>query len=258
MTAESYVRFRVNDETRYGVLRDDRVVILEGELFGEHRVGEQSYALNDVKLLYPCEPRKVMAVGMNYKSHIESPIGPSTPPKRPEILFKAVTSLQNPEDPIVIPPGATDVHYEGELVLVVGRKLKNASPEESRAGIFGVTCGNDISERQWQLGEDRDLQWWRAKGCDTFAPLGPVIATGLDYGNLLLQTILNGKIVQKQVTSDLLFDGPTIVSWISQHMTLEPGDVIYTGTPGSTAALKSGDIVEVDIQGIGVLRNPVK
>jgi len=254
MTPVSYVRFRGDAGTSYGVLREERVYLVDGDLFGDHQISQQSYALRDVKLLYPCEPRKVMAVGLNYKSHI----GSATPPQRPEIFYKAVSALQNPEDPIIIPAGATDLHYEGELVLVVGKALKNASPEEARDGIFGVTCGNDVSERQWQLGPDRDLQWWRAKGCDTFAPLGPAIVTGLDYGKLLLQTILNGKIVQKQVTSDLIFDGPAIVSWISRHVTLEPGDVIYTGTPGSTAALKSGDVVEIDIQGIGVLRNPVQ
>ncbi|MCS7316470.1 MAG: fumarylacetoacetate hydrolase family protein, partial [Bryobacterales bacterium] len=120
--------------------------------------------------------------------------------------------------------------------------------------IFGVTCGNDVSERDWQKS---DIQWWRAKGADTFAPMGPAIARGLDYGNLRLRTRLNGKVVQEQSTADLLFDGPAIVSFASRYVTLEPGDVIFTGTPGTTQAVKPGDVIEVEIEGIGVLRNPV-
>jgi 2-keto-4-pentenoate hydratase/2-oxohepta-3-ene-1,7-dioic acid hydratase in catechol pathway len=176
---------------------------------------------------------------------------------RPEIFYKPVSSLQNPGDPIVFPQGATNVHYEGELVLVIGKRVKNASPDEARAAIFGITCGNDVSERDWQNGPDKDLQWWRAKGADTFAPLGPVVVTGLDTGNLLLQTRLNGEVVQQQSTADLMFDCPSIVSWISRAVTLEPGDVIYTGTPGTTRAMKPGDMVEVEVEGVGVLRNPV-
>ena len=120
-----------------------------------------------------------------------------------------------------------------------------------------VTCGNDVSERDWQGGPEKDLQWWRAKGADTFAPLGPAIVHGLDYANLLLQTRLNGNVVQKQYTSDLIFDGPAIVSWISHYVTLTPGDVIYTGTPGHTSRMNEGDVVEVEIEGIGVLRNRI-
>jgi 2-keto-4-pentenoate hydratase/2-oxohepta-3-ene-1,7-dioic acid hydratase in catechol pathway len=248
-----YVRFRRGSETLYGVLEGDRISPLEGELFGEHTVAAASRPLGEVKLLCPCEPRKIMAVGLNYRSHL----GGRPTPSRPEIFFKPVSSLQNPGDPIVIPEGATDVHYEGELVVIIGQELKNASPEQARAAIFGVTCGNDVSERQWQGGPDKDLQWWRAKGADTFAPMGPVIARGLDFGELLLQTRLNGEVVQKQYTSDLLFDCPAIVSWVSRHLTLWPGDAIYTGTPGATAAMKPGDVVEVEVEGIGVLRNPV-
>jgi 2-keto-4-pentenoate hydratase/2-oxohepta-3-ene-1,7-dioic acid hydratase in catechol pathway len=150
------------------------------------------------------------------------------------------------------------VHYEGEMVLVIGRRVKDATIAEAREAIFGVACGNDVSERDWQNGPKKDLQWWRAKGADTFAPLGPVIAHGLDYSKLLLQTRLNGRVVQKQYTSDLIFDPPTIVSWVSHYVTLVPGDVIYTGTPGKTDKIQPGDVVEVDIEGIGVLKNPVK
>jgi 2-keto-4-pentenoate hydratase/2-oxohepta-3-ene-1,7-dioic acid hydratase in catechol pathway len=120
-----------------------------------------------------------------------------------------------------------------------------------------VTCGNDVSERNWQHGSGKDLQWWRAKGCDTFAPFGPAVVKGIDYGNLLLQTRLNGEVVQKQYTADLIFDCATILSWISGWVTLLPGDIIYTGTPGSTRKLSSGDVVEVELEGVGTLRNPI-
>jgi 2-keto-4-pentenoate hydratase/2-oxohepta-3-ene-1,7-dioic acid hydratase in catechol pathway len=173
------------------------------------------------------------------------------------MFYKPVTALQRPGGPIVIPRDATDLHYEGELVIVIGKAVRNASREQAREAIFGVTCGNDVSERNWQHGQGKDLQWWRAKGCDTFAPLGPSIVTGLDYSSLLLQTRLNGEVVQKQSTADLIFDGPSIVEWVTGWVSLLPGDVIYTGTPGSTRALKPGDTVEVEIEGVGTLRNPV-
>ncbi len=133
----------------------------------------------------------------------------------------------------------------------------NVSTQEARAAIFGVTCGNDVSERDWQHGPHKDLQWWRAKGADTFGPLGSAIAAGVDYSDLLLETRINSETVEKQSTSDLLFDCPAIVSYVSRWVTLQPGDVIYTGTPGSTRKMNRGDIVEVEIEKIGVLRNPV-
>ena len=190
---------------------------------------------------------------MNYKSHL----GTRPQPAHPEIFYKPVTALQNPLDPIVIPRDATDVHFEGEMVVVVGRRLRNASEAEAAAGVFGVTCGNDVSDRAWQGGPQKDLQWWRAKGSDTFAPLGPAIVTGLDYGNLLLQTRINGETVQKQTTSDMIFDVGKVLSWISGWVTLLPGDLVYTGTPGNTRRMLPGDVVEVELDMVGTLRNPV-
>ncbi|MBI3209545.1 MAG: fumarylacetoacetate hydrolase family protein, partial [Candidatus Solibacter usitatus] len=172
-------------------------------------------------------------------------------------FYKPITCLQNPGDPIRIPRSAKNVHYEGELVVVIGKTLQNASNDEARAGIFGVTCGNDVSERDWQNGAQKDLQWWRAKGADTFGPMGPAIVSGLDYSKLMLETRLNGQSVQKQSTSDLLFDCVSIVSYTSQFVTLTPGDVIYTGTPGATKKMSPGDVVEVEIEGIGILRNAI-
>jgi 2-keto-4-pentenoate hydratase/2-oxohepta-3-ene-1,7-dioic acid hydratase in catechol pathway len=249
-----YIRFQHRAASAYGILDGETVWPIRGGLFGPREEAGEKLALGDVKLLYPCEPATVFAVGRNYKSHL----GERQHPTRPEIFYKPVTSLLHPGDPIRFPPGAANVHPEGELVLVIGRRLKDAAPEEARDAIFGVTCGNDVSEREWQNGPDKDLQWWRAKGSDTFGPLGPVIVTGLDYGNLMLRTRLNGEVVQEQSTADLIFDCPAVVSWISRAVTLLPGDAIYTGTPGKTKPMKPGDVVEVEIESIGVLRNPVE
>jgi 2-keto-4-pentenoate hydratase/2-oxohepta-3-ene-1,7-dioic acid hydratase in catechol pathway len=249
-----FIRYRHGSSpAAYGILEGDSVHELDGDLFWHTRTGTV-HQFSDVKLFAPVQPGKIMAVGLNYKSHL----GSRPQPAHPEIFYKPVTAVQDPEGPIVIPPEATDVHYEGEILVVIGKQARNVSPEDARAAIFGVTCGNDVSDRNWQHGEKKDLQWWRAKGCDTFAPLGPAVVTGLDYANLLLQTRLNGEVVQKQYTSDLIFDCPAIVSWISRWVTLTPGDIIYTGTPGNTRRMSPGDIVEVEIEGIGVLRNPVE
>ncbi len=248
-----FIRYRSAAGVSYGILDGDAVREIHGGLFGSHAETGAHHKLSDVKLLAPCQPGKIMGVGLNYRSHL----GGRPQPSHPEMFYKPVTALQDPDEPIAIPNGAADVHYEGELVVVIGKPVKNATPEQARAAIFGVTCGNDVSERNWQHGAQKDLQWWRAKGSDTFAPLGPAIATGMDYGNLLLETRLNGEVVQRQYTSDLIFDCPSIVSWVSGWVTLMPGDIIYTGTPGATRKLSPGDVVEVEIEGIGVLRNPV-
>ncbi|HYO84424.1 MAG TPA: fumarylacetoacetate hydrolase family protein [Bryobacteraceae bacterium] len=252
-SATRYVRFRQGNATSYGILEGDSVREVRGSLF-DGKPGSARYKLNEVKLLYPCEPKKALAVGLNYRSHL----GTAKPPSRPEIFYKPITCLQNPDDPIVIPADAKNVHYEGELVIVIGAPARNVSTQEARDVIFGVTCGNDVSERDWQGGPHKDLQWWRAKGADSFGPLGPMIVRGVDYGRLMLRTRLNGQVVQQQSTSDLLFDCPAIVSFVSKYVTLTPGDVIYTGTPGATKPMKPGDSVEVEIEGIGVLRNPVR
>jgi 2-keto-4-pentenoate hydratase/2-oxohepta-3-ene-1,7-dioic acid hydratase in catechol pathway len=252
-TVTKYIRYRHGSTTAHGILDGETVREIRGDLFGGNKETGVRHKLSEVKLLYPCEPLKIFAVGLNYRSHLRD----RKPPERPEMFYKPISALQNPEDPIIIPKDARNVHYEGELVIVAGKRVKDISAEQARDAIFGVTCGNDVSERDWQGGASKDLQWWRAKGADTFAPLGPAIVRGLDYNKLLLQTRLNGEVVQKQSTSDLLFDPPTIVSWISRFVTLFPGDAIYTGTPGTTRKMSPGDVVEVEIEGIGILRNKV-
>jgi 2-keto-4-pentenoate hydratase/2-oxohepta-3-ene-1,7-dioic acid hydratase in catechol pathway len=249
-----YIRYSSGSGFSYGILDGDTVREIRGDIFGSPVETGVSRKLSDVKLLYPCRPTKILAVGLNYKSHLSS----RPQPDAPGMFYKPISALQDPDGPIVIPRDASEVHSEGELVVVIGRQVRNASKEEARTAIFGVTCGNDVSERNWQHGEKKDLQWWRAKGSDTFAPLGPAIVADADYGNLMLQTRMNGEVVQKQSTSDLIFDCPAIVSWVSGWVTLMPGDVIYTGTPGNTRRMSAGDVVEVEIEGIGTLRNPVQ
>lgn len=248
------VRFQHGQTTAYGVIEGDGVQPIEGDLFGSQQVSGAVLPLSEVTLLFPVTPPKIFAVGLNYKSHL----GARTAPAQPEIFYKPVSSLQNPGDPIVTPPQSKNMHFEGEMVAVVGKRCSKISVDEARTAVFGVTCGNDVSERDWQSGAAKDLQWWRAKGSDTFAPLGPWVVTGIDYSKLLLTTRVNGNVLQQQYTSDLLFDVPAVVSYISQWVTLEQGDLIYTGTPGSTSKLSPGDVVEIEIDGIGVLRNPVE
>ncbi len=245
-----YVRYRLDGRTSYGVLDGDTVREIDGGLFGERRQTGPSVKLDRVELLWPCEPTKILAVGLNYKSHL----GNQPAPARPEIFYKPPSALLSHGGSIVIPEGSRDVHYEGELAAVIGRKTRNVSAEEAAECIFGYTCGNDVSERYWQK---NDLQWWRAKGCDTFAPLGPVIVTGYDWREGRIHTRLNGSVVQAGAFSELLFNPLEIISHASRHLTLMPGDVVYTGTPGRTGAIKNGDTVEVEIEGIGILRNTV-
>jgi 2-keto-4-pentenoate hydratase/2-oxohepta-3-ene-1,7-dioic acid hydratase in catechol pathway len=249
-SVKRFVRYEHQGKISYGILDGAVIAQIQGGLFeGETETGVK-IGLNEARLLWPCEPSKILAVGLNYKSHL----GDRPAPAKPELFWKPPTCLLEPEGKIVIPEGAGNVHYEGELVVVIGKKTKAVSPDQAAGCIFGYTCGIDVSERDWQKG---DLQWWRAKGSDTFGPLGPAIAAGLDYKASRLQTRVNGEVKQSQFLSDLLFDPATVVSHASRCVTLYPGDVIYTGTPGTTSALKPGDTVEVEIDGIGILKNRV-
>jgi 2-keto-4-pentenoate hydratase/2-oxohepta-3-ene-1,7-dioic acid hydratase in catechol pathway len=251
-----YVRYERQGTTGYGILEGDSIQPIDGGLFGNHAPSGDKIPLADAKLLPPCEPTKVLCVGLNYKSHI----GDRPTPKVPEIFYKPLTSLIGPGENIVIPPGAKDVHFEAEFVIVIGKTTKNVTAEQAPEHIFGFTCGNDVSDRNWQngtQGDTKDVQWWRAKGSDTFGPLGPSIAVGLDYNKSRIQLRLNGEVKQTQLISDLLYGPNEIVSFVSRYVKLEPGDVIYTGTPGQTSAMKAGDTVEVEIEGIGVLKNGV-
>jgi 2-keto-4-pentenoate hydratase/2-oxohepta-3-ene-1,7-dioic acid hydratase in catechol pathway len=245
-----FIRYAYQGAIAYGTLDGDAIHELEGNFMAESGPTGRTLWLAEVRLLAPVEPSKIIAVGLNYRSHL----GDRPAPSYPGLFSKFPTTIIGPEDSIIIPPGAQDVHYEGEMVVVIGKPAKNVSEAEAPGYVFGVTAGNDVSERQWQKG---DLQWFRAKGSDTFGPLGPVVAQGLNYNDLQLTTRLNGEVRQSQRTSDLIFPVAKIVSYVSQFVTLFPGDLIFTGTPGSTQAMKPGDAVEVELEGVGVLRNYV-
>jgi len=245
-----YVRYSHDGNVAYGILRGETITQLDGDLFASSRETDKTVPVLEVQLLAPCEPSKVIAVGLNYQSHL----GEREPAEYPGLFSKFPTSIVGHEADVVMPPDSRNLHYEGELVVVIGKRAQNVSAEAAADYVFGVTAGNDLSERDWQRD---DLQWFRAKASDTFGPIGPAIVSGLDYNDLLLETRVNGETRQSERTRDLIFDIETIVSYVSQYVTLLPGDVIFTGTPGSTMALQPGDVLEVELEGVGVLRNTV-
>lgn len=246
-----YVRYQHDGAISYGILEGKTIHQLEGDLFtGSRQRTGTKVATSEAHLLAPAVPSKVIAVGLNYKSHL----GDREPAPYPGLFTKFPTSIVGPGDEIEMTADTKDLHYEGELVVAIGKRAEDVSVEDAPGYVLGVTAGNDVSERSWQRA---DLQWFRAKGSDTFGPIGPAIVAGLDNGNLALQTRLNGEVRQSSSTADLLFDIPTIVSYVSRYVTLLPGDLIFTGTPGATSAMKPGDVVEIEIEGVGVLRNTV-
>lgn len=247
---QRYLRYESDGTASYGLLVGDEVRPIRGDLFGEYEVLSTRLSLSDLHLLAPVTPSKVIAVGLNYQSHL----GDRAPAEYPGLFAKYPTSIVGPEAPIVRPPDSRNLHYEGEMVIVIAREARDVPVEEAREYVFGVTAGNDVSERDWQ---SADLQWFRAKGSDSFGPVGPFLVTGLDHNDLLLQTRVNGEVRQSERTRDLIFDVEEIVSYVSRYVTLYPGDVIFTGTPGTTQALEPGDVVEVELEGVGVLRNTV-
>jgi 2-keto-4-pentenoate hydratase/2-oxohepta-3-ene-1,7-dioic acid hydratase in catechol pathway len=243
-------RFKHGDAICHGVVADGRVTPFAGDLFGDRTPSGDPVGLDDVKLLAPIVPRQLLAVAVNYKSHL----GDRTPPGNPELFWKSPSSLIGPDDTIVMPKDAERVDAEGELVAIIGRRCRKVSKDDALDHVLGYTCGNDVSARDWQRG---DRQWWRAKSSDTFSSMGPWIVEGLDPAVLVLTTRYDGEEVQKTETNLLIYDVPTVISFVSQVVTLEPGDVIYTGTPGTTRKMEDGQIVEVEISRIGTLRNPV-
>jgi 2-keto-4-pentenoate hydratase/2-oxohepta-3-ene-1,7-dioic acid hydratase in catechol pathway len=245
-----YIRYEAQGRASYGILDGDTVRELSGAPWTGGKPTGRTTPFKGLKLLPPAEPTKVIAAGFNYKSHI----GEQKPAAYVGLFAKFPSSLVGHDGDIIYPADATNLHFEGELVIVIGKQASKVSKDDALSYVFGATVGNDVSERAWQK---QDLQWFRAKGSDTFGPLGPWIVTGVNYQDALLETRVNGKTLQSQRTKDLIFDIPTIVSYVSQYVTLLPGDVIYTGTPGTTSAIKPGDLVEVEIEGIGVLRNRV-
>jgi 2-keto-4-pentenoate hydratase/2-oxohepta-3-ene-1,7-dioic acid hydratase in catechol pathway len=259
-----YVRFAQAGTAAYGIWENDVVKELKGDIFNGAALTGRAFRAAETQFLVPCEPTKVLAVGLNYASHrvhveraeggIHNAAGRLVPSDRPGVFAKFPTSLIPDGADIVFPEGATNVHFEGEMALVIGKVAKNVPVEAARGYVFGVTICNDLVDREWLL---NDLQWFRAKGADGFGPIGPAIATGLDYDNLKLETRVNGEVRQSSSTRELVFSPDKILSYCSKYVTLLPGDVIFTGTPGVTQAIAKGDTIEVEIEGIGMLRNTV-
>ena len=253
-----FARFKVNDNITFGIVEGENVREVSGTIFGDWKKTDKVHALSDVMLMVPTRPQHVFAMAGNYKSHLQDS---EIPPKFriPQPFFKSPSSLVRHEGRIIIPKDATEeVHFEAEMVVVIGKRARNVPKENALDYVLGVTCGNDVSERYWQNDEEnKDVQWWRAKGSDTFGPCGPFIVSGLDYDDLLLTLRLNGEVKQEERTSQMIHDVATQVSFISKYVTLLPGDLIFTGTSGKTSALQPGDVVEVELQGVGILRNRV-
>ena len=246
------VRFQVQGRTACGILHGDDVMELEGDFFGPLRTLATGQALAGVKLMAPCSPTKIIAVGLNYRDHAQE-LGMPVP-DTPVIFLKPPTTVIGPEDAILYPGASSQVDYEAELGIVIKERAKNIRPEEASRHILGYTCANDVTARDLQK---KDGQWTRAKSFDTFCPVGPWIVTGLDPDDLLVESYLNGKRRQSSRTSQFIFKTDFLVSFISQVMTLYPGDLIITGTPAGIGPMTPGDEIEVRIEGIGSLKNTV-
>ncbi|MGD0951109.1 MAG: fumarylacetoacetate hydrolase family protein [Methanotrichaceae archaeon] len=237
------VRFKLNGQVRGGSLSlEDNRIVSGGEVL----------AMEDVELLAPCCPSKIVCVGLNYVEHAKEL--KMKLPEEPVLFLKPPSAVIGPGTEIVVPKSSDRVDYEGELGVVIGKRCKAIAADEAKKHILGYTCFNDVTARDLQ---QKDGQWTRAKSFDTFAPFGPWIAC-IDPSDADIKTRVNGQIRQSSNTADLIFGVPSLIEFISNVMTLEPGDVIATGTPPGVGRLEKGDVVEVEIEGIGVLKNRVK
>jgi len=247
-------RFIHNEKTKYGIVEGDLIKEIKGNPFTDEidTIDGGEYALEEVKLCPPTLPSKVVCVGKNYLDHIKE-MGGGDIPEEPTLFIKPSTSVIGHNENIVIPKMSDRVDYEGEVAVVIKNKIKGISPDEVKHHILGYTCANDVTARDLQR---KDGQWTRAKSFDTFCPLGPWIETDID-GDLRIRTYLNGQIKQDSDTSHLIFSIKKLISFISCVMTLNPGDVVLTGTPEGVGPLKRGDVIEVEVSGIGKLKNTV-
>ena len=250
------VRLAVDEGPRWGVVVGGTIHGLSGHPFVGWQVGEPLVDLEAASLLPPTEPSKVVCVGLNYRSHAEE--SEAEVPEEPLLFLKPPSAVVGPEVPIVRPPQSSRVDYEAELALVIGTRCRNVNAGMAWSYVAGVTCGNDVTARDLQA---RDDQWARAKGFDTFCPLGPWLVTGVgeaDLAELRVTCRVNGDLRQDGQVPDMVFSPMELIAYISSIMTLEPGDVIMTGTPEGVGPLGHGDIVEVEIDSVGTLRNPVE
>jgi 2-keto-4-pentenoate hydratase/2-oxohepta-3-ene-1,7-dioic acid hydratase in catechol pathway len=249
------VRYETEDskKPKYGWLLADKVGEIGGNVFGRFRRKEAETPLAEVKLLAPSVPSKIVCVGRNYVEHARE-LGNEVP-KVPLIFLKPPSAIISNGDTILLPPQSAQVEHEGELVVVIGKRGRNITAENARKYILGYTIGNDVTARDLQ---NSDGQWTRAKGFDTFCVFGPWIDTEFDPADAILSCRVNGQMRQMASTRDIVFNVSTLIAYISSVMTLEPGDLVFTGTPAGVGELKNGDEVVVEIEGLGTLRNPVR
>ncbi len=249
-----FVRFQKNDELpRFGWLHEDKIGEIEGDLYGAYKRLKAEIPLKEARLLAPSTPSKIVCVGRNYVEHAKE-LGNEVP-KTPLIFLKPPSSIIAPGETIQLPPQSAQVEHEAELVIVIGKRGRNVTVESARDLILGYTIGNDVTARDLQK---TDGQWTRAKGFDTFCPFGPWIDTDFDPADALITCRVNGQMRQLASTRDMVFNIGVLIAYVTSVMTLEPGDLIFTGTPAGVSQLNHGDTVEVEIDGLGLLSNPVK
>jgi 2-keto-4-pentenoate hydratase/2-oxohepta-3-ene-1,7-dioic acid hydratase in catechol pathway len=249
------VRYLRGDRVNWGLLDGTTVYEASGDPFtGELRKGTAVGPLDDLQLHAPVSPSKIIAIGLNYQDHIDEDAFDFERPENPIVFLKPPSSLLGHGGAIVFPPGAEKVDSEAELCVVIGRRARHVKAEHYQDVILGLTNSNDVSARDYQF---KDGQWARAKGFDTFSPIGPAIVTERDPAGRSIVCRLNGEVRQSSTTDLLIFDVPTLIEFVTRVMTLEPGDVIMTGTPASPPTMRAGDVVEIEIEGLGVLRNSV-
>lgn len=249
------VRFSREGDVGFGVLDGDPPVVAEiaGHPFTAPTLSGQRYPLADVRLIAPILPSKVVAIGKNYADHVRE-MGGDEPPPEPVIFLKPSSSVIGPDETISYPKQSERVEHEAELAVIIGRLCRDVPRDRASDVVFGYTCGNDVTARDLQRS---DGQWTRAKGFDTFCPLGPWVETSLDTSDLAISASVNAQPRQSARTSQLLHDVPALISYISSVMTLIPGDVVLTGTPAGVGPLETGDEVSVSVEGVGTLTNRV-
>jgi len=246
-------RFEYNGQAFKGIITNDEIQIVQNEDNEYCSLLGKKIALDKVRMLKPVKPSKVVAVGLNYLEHIDE-MGHGYVPNDPVLFIKTSSCVIGPMDNIILPKESERVDFEAELGVVIGKECNNVSPSDAKDYIYGYTCLNDVTARDLQR---KDGQWTRGKGFRTFCPIGPYIETELDPGNVRVQGILNGEIKQDSTTNLLIKNVYELVSYISGIMTLLPGDIIATGTPKGVSPMKSGDTIEITIEGIGTLKNTI-
>lgn len=252
--SKRFVRFVVQGTpgTHYGFIENEQVHQLDGPPWLGSQPSGRTFPVSSMTLQAPLEPSKIICIGLNYHAHVAASQSADVAPEYPLIFLKPPSSIIGPNQLIVHPPQSQRVDYEAELGVVIGKQAKNVSEETAEDYIFGFTCVNDVTARDLQK---KDGQWSRAKGFDTFCPVGPWIVTDLNYRDVLVEGILNSEVKQSGRTSLMIFSIPHLIAYVSSVMTLYPGDLIPTGTPAGIAPMKSGDKIEVKIEGIGSLIN---